>query len=101
MVLIALPVLLIVASRRAGLFTNWFNVLTGKKSWVGFCPQPEHFPGASLPRIRPGVLHPLSHIPSDTSAESQIQKLNSVYAKDYKLRNDLTIFWKNLRRLGD
>jgi hypothetical protein len=100
MVLIALPVLLIVASRRAGLFINWFRVLTGRKSWVGFCPQPEHSSGVSLPRIKPGVLHPLSHIPSDTRTQSQIQKLNSVYAKDYKLRNDLTIFWKNLSRLG-
>jgi O-antigen biosynthesis protein len=101
LVLIALPVLLIVASRRAGLFINWFRVLTGKKSWVGFCPQPEYSHGASLPRVKPGVLHPLSHISSDVRTSSQIQKLNSVYAKDYKLRNDLTIFWKNLRRLGD
>lgn len=101
MVLIAFPVLLIVASRRAGFFINWFRVLTGKKSWVGFCPETEQLQGASLPRVKPGVLHPLSHIPSGVSTQSQIQKLNSVYAKDYKLRNDLTIFWKNLRRLGD
>jgi GT2 family glycosyltransferase len=100
-VLIAFPVLLIVASHRAGLFINWFRVLTGKKSWVGFCPQTEHLQSVALPRVKPGVVHPLSHIPSGVRTQSQIQKLNSVYAKDYKLRNDLTIFWKNLRRLGD
>jgi hypothetical protein len=83
----------------AGFFNNIVNVLLGKRSWVGYA---EHHKGsiASLPKTRKGVLNPLDGLSQSTLNETTINRLNSLYAKDYHIYTDLSIVRKGLRLLG-
>ena len=75
-------------------FRSISEVLFGNKSWVGYCAGTHNH----LPPIRKGILSPASLFP-DTISEKKKDELNIVYAKDYKLMNDLEIVlkaWKNI-----
>ncbi len=51
-----------------------------------------------LPKIKPGVLSPVSYL-KNIDLETA-KKLNIIYAKDYKVKNDLSIISKSLRKLS-
>ena len=71
-----------------------FAILFGKQSLVGYSGQrPEN-----LPNIKPGLLNPLDGIDRSITDSKTIDRLNMLYAKDYKPEVDLTIFWKWLWR---
>ena len=79
---------------KPGFFRSISEVLFGNKSWVGYCAGTHNH----LPPIRKGILSPASLFP-DTISEKKKDELNIVYAKDYKLMNDLEIVlkaWKNI-----
>jgi len=93
------PVTLFLVRNPAGLLKNIFSVLFAFKSWIGFTSHPDQEPGR-LPEIRPGVLNPLDafrnqHVPEETTA-----RLDLIYARDYKITNDLNIILKGFRNLG-
>ena len=90
------PVLIILSKSIFGLFKNVFFVLLGLKSWVSYHNSIEN---NSLPKIKPGVLSPVSHFPNVYSNHT-LTKLNMLYAKEYRLKNDFEIILKNLKRLG-
>lgn len=96
-----IPVLLIISKDRLGLISNLWNVLTGRKSWVGYAAPAQGSINQGLPRIRRGVLNPLSPSGETSRMQEHIQKLNLVYAKDYRMRNDLNIILRCIRQLGN
>jgi GT2 family glycosyltransferase len=96
----ALPLLIWIQKRPIGFFQNIIEVIIGKKTWVGFYPEASSS-DFKLPRLKPGVLHPLMGLPAALINAENIRKLNIVYAKDYKLSGDLGIILKNVRRLGE
>jgi O-antigen biosynthesis protein len=101
-----LPILVFLVKKPAGLFANIFSVFTGKKSWVGYNPdihssQEMKLASAKLPKLKSGVLNPLSIYPASARTAENIQKLNVVYAKDYRFSNDLSIVWNGRRDLGN
>ena len=65
------------------------------KSWVSYHKSDKN---DSLPKIKEGVLNPLSHLSSKHS-QLTLFNLNMLYAKEYQLQNDLDIVLKNLNRL--
>ena len=70
------------------------DVLSGKKSWVGYCAGTPN----NLPSIKKGILSPASLFPENLPQKKK-DELNIVYAKDYRLMNDLEIVlkaWKNI-----
>jgi GT2 family glycosyltransferase len=76
------------------LLSNIVKVMLGKKTWVGFTPGIK----ASLPLLRPGVLNPALARKQQLS-EKSLDKLNRLYAKDYRITNDINIVlrcWKNM-----
>ncbi len=76
---------------------NCFLVLGGKASWVGYIPgDPQQ---ENLPAIRPGVLHPGMAFPGALSDLTRVSRLNLLYAKDYRIRNDLGLLLRNLHKL--
>ena len=93
------------ASLPAGIFTqrhtlefirNIFHVLAGKISWVGYAGKT-----VKLPFIKSGVLNPLDRLDVKISDDLTINRLNSLYAKDYRIYTDLNIIrkgWRNLDR---
>ena len=79
---------------------NIFQVLRGKKTWVGYA-LPGKISGFSLPKLSPGVLTPMAILSSENHSVETARKLNTVYARDYRRRNDLNIIIRAFRKLGD
>lgn len=96
--LLTLPVHLLLIPGRRRLLQRIFQVLLGRMSWVGYAPIPKGT--AHLPTLRPGVLssrHAFPHLPLDTPT---LERLNFLYAKDYRVGKDVAILWRGYRLLG-
>jgi hypothetical protein len=91
------PILVLFQKKPFHFFSNWFHVLLGRKTWVGYA-KSENV--KLLPRIKEGVLSPLDKN-SRILNEISIQKLNFLYAKDYSIEKDFIILLKSLRSLGN
>jgi len=97
--LILYPIDLFFVKRPAGLLLNLFFVLISSKSLVGYTTQTK--PGEHhLPEIRKGVLTPVDAFNNKNITAESAERLNIIYARDYKLTNDLTIIFKGFRELG-
>jgi O-antigen biosynthesis protein len=74
-----------------------FKVLSGTRTMVGYHTG-ENIDISSLPRLRKGVLAPP---PADQENNKEVlEKLNVIYARDYKVSNDVDILLKNFLSLG-
>lgn len=97
--LLWLPVALWMTSP-GGLLRNWWQVLTGQKSWVGYAPLPND-ENARLPKIRPGVLYPDDGLPLKKAPnEKTLRHLNWLYAKNYSAGKDIWLLWRGRKKLG-
>ncbi len=75
------------------ILANAIHVLTGELSWVGYIPDEPH--KADLPPIKKGVLNPGMLFAPDTLSGDRVRQLNILYAKDYRMWNDLELVFKN------
>jgi GT2 family glycosyltransferase len=91
------PILVLFQKKPFHFFSNWFQVLLGRKTWVGYAKSKNV---KLLPRIKEGVLSPLDKN-NRILNEISIQKLNFLYAKDYSIEKDFIILLKSLRSLGN
>jgi GT2 family glycosyltransferase len=96
--LITLPICIWFVNQKGRFISNIFQVLFGKKSWVGYAQAIEQM--ENLPKIKNGVLSPLDALKLKKVNAPTIQHLNFLYAKDYRASNDLDIIWKGFRNLG-
>jgi GT2 family glycosyltransferase len=96
--LLFFPVLMWTQRNPIGFVGNIFRVLFGVRSWVGYAPGKNH--DMNLPKIRTGILNPLAVLPQEQRTEDIRVRLNILYAKDYKISNDLSILRKGFRSLG-
>ena len=81
---------------KTGFFRNIATVILGRKSWIGRNPQKDPiFPG-----LKEGVIYP--SIPGGELADDPAvrERLNILYAKDFKVWNDLKLALSNLKQLG-
>lgn len=97
--LLVFPLLMWTQKNPIGFVGNIFRVLFGNRSWVGYAPGKNH--DMNLPKIRTGVLNPLIALPEQQHTEDIRVRLNILYAKDYKISNDLRILRKGFRSLGN
>ena len=91
------PLLIWKVNTKADFLRSIYEVFAGRKSWVGYCSGMQNH----LPPIKKGILSPASLFPG-TIPEKKKDELNIVYAKDYRLMNDLEIVlkaWKNIGQL--
>jgi lipopolysaccharide/colanic/teichoic acid biosynthesis glycosyltransferase len=94
--LITSPIIILLTNKKIGFLQNIFQVLLGFKSWVGRQSDEEKiFKG-----LKKGVLSPAMMIKSE-SHESTRERLNALYAKDFKIWNDLKLVIRNLKFLGE
>ena len=82
-----------------GLLVNCFYVIVGQRSWVGYSQQGE-LDHKQLPSLKPGILDPLMVQPVASHTPDNAQKLNVLYAKDYRWMNDFSIVWKGKKFIG-
>jgi hypothetical protein len=70
-------------------------VIRGRKTWVGY----GNGSSKELPALKPSILSPADELamPIDANTEN---RLNFLYAKDYSVYRDLSIFINSFSKLG-
>ncbi|MCF8369303.1 MAG: glycosyltransferase family 2 protein [Bacteroidales bacterium] len=93
------PILIFLVKNPSGFLVNIFKVLSGYKTWVGY-----QFTGDvedhKLPKIRKGVLNPTDILQGTILSSETRNRLNLLYARDYKILNDINIIYKAFRNIG-
>ena len=78
---------------------NIFLVIPGWRSWTGYCPTAAEN-RQKLPGIKRGILNPTDALRNKNISADTVYRLNMLYARDYKLINDLHLMTKAFRNLG-
>ncbi len=99
LLLITFPIGMIISRKPGGYIRNVFYVLFGRKTWVGYRIT-KNSTDHKLPKIRPGILNPTDILKNKDISNETIDRLNLLYARDYKVINDLNILIKGFRNLG-
>jgi len=92
------PFLLFIVKKPRHFFTNIIKVLSGKKSWVGYYPDKDNT--FHLPKIKPGILTPLTSLKKINLSAEMISNANILYARDYSVWKDLNTILINFREMG-
>jgi hypothetical protein len=94
------PVFIFMVKKPLGYFRNIFQVAVKLKTWVGLAPA-SPTDSEYLSGILPGVLTPLPVSKENSTGSETIRRLNLLYAKDYKLSNDILIIIRDFKYLGN
>ena len=97
LLLVLLPVDIWFVRRKGGFVRNIFAVLSGRKSWVGFCLP--HADGV-LSTLAPGVLTPADTFKNNDFPEEMLKIADQLYARDYTVKNDIVTLWRGFGKLG-
>lgn len=97
--LASLPVSIFLVKDKMGYMKNIFLVFAGRRSWTGYACS-HNFPGNKLPNIKRGVLNPTDVFTQIKINDDTIDRLNLLYARDYKLSNELSILYRGFKNLG-
>ena len=92
-----LPVSVFVIKNFGKFISNWMNVLTGTKSWIGFSS------GKNLKAFanaKQGILHPAENLKNLDLNEQDIVAAELNYARHYSVANDVQLLLKNYSLLG-
>lgn len=81
---------------KGGFLSNIFSVFFGKKTWISYSNA-----NNNLPKLKPGVLTPADGIKGITSDTLTKEKLDVLYAKDYRTKLDLNIILKSMGKWGN
>ncbi len=96
LLLVLAPVMIFVVKQPGGLLGNIFNVLTGRKTWVGY----DGEAAKHLPVVKKGVLPPYNILKGFTPGEDLQVQLNEAYALRYTAGTDINLMLNNLKYLG-
>ncbi|MBL8010026.1 MAG: glycosyltransferase [Flavobacteriales bacterium] len=95
--MLTLPVNLWFVRQRRGYVANLWQVLLGRRTWVGYHRHPAR--AAKLPHLQRGVLDPVRAlgVPADALI---VDRLNLMYAKDYRVWDDLRYIRRGFALMG-
>ena len=94
------PILLFFIHGKRKFFYNIIHCFIGRKTWVGYAPVEADIQQDSLPQLKTGVLHPIDALNLKHCTDDMIQQINTLYARDYKLLEDVNIILKGFKKLG-
>jgi GT2 family glycosyltransferase len=94
--LFSAPLIIWFIQDKSSFLKNCWEVLKGNKTWVGYAPPTKEH----LPSLKKGVLNTLDNLRVHKQDEKLVDKLNTVYAKQYSLRTDVNIILKGFKKLG-
>ena len=97
LVLLTFPVLFWLYRRPIGAIRNAWQVLIGRRTWVGYAAAR---PDDQLPALRPGVFTPQDALRLRVKDPITLARLDLLYAKDYRATQDLDLLRRNWRSLG-
>ncbi len=93
------PFSLFIVHQPTGYLRNVFLILSGKATWVGYYrTKGGNHPG--LPSLRIGVITPVDSLSSASITPELAEKYNLMYAKDYRVLNDINMIIRSFRHLG-
>jgi len=92
---ISMPIFIWLFQNKKNYLVNVFQLLIGKKSAVGYQHNSEY--GIVLPKIKPGILHPINELAKLDA--TLVDKINLIYARDYSVRKDIEIVLKSWKKL--
>lgn len=95
--LLASPLLLLFIKNRKQFLPNILKVIISKISLVGFASSSK----VGLPKIKKGILTPISEFGQMDLDSNTIRRLDLIYAKDYRTSTDLNIIFNSFRLLGN
>jgi hypothetical protein len=95
--LLTSPIIIWLYKNKSNLLSNIFNVLLGKKSWIGYLREKDTF--ESLPSLKESILTTGDLFPELKLDKEKITQLNVLYAKDYRLLTDTEIVFKGWHKL--
>ena len=77
---------------------NTLQVLLGFRTWVAYLDSDLN-DQSNLPKLKKGILNPGIHLRPASLSPDKIKEVNVVYAKDYRVFNDLLIITRNFRKI--
>jgi len=93
------PILIFIVRKPLGFIRNIVMVLFVRMSWTGYYDK-DGIDIQHLPKIKKGVLNPTDAFKNLKMTNETINRLNILYARDYRVSNDLNIIYKRFRSLG-
>jgi len=97
--LLTLPVNIWFIKHKGSYIGNLFSVLGGRKTWVSYAYTRNEF--IKLPKLNFGVLTPGDELKNLLLDEITRKRLDYLYAKDYSVYKDLSIFVNGFSKLGN
>ncbi len=98
-IILFFPILLLFYKNSLNIFKNSISVFFGKKTWIGYC-HTSKSKSYNLPKIKNSIFMINNYKLKETIPDSTIEKLNILYAKNYKLTTDIIELFKNLKHLN-
>jgi GT2 family glycosyltransferase len=99
--LISYPILIFFIKKPLKFLGNIFMVLIGEYAWVGYAANKNFDKIQKLPLIKKGVISPLDSSKNKDLSPETIDQMNTLYAKDYSIFNDLQIIFNGFKNLGN
>lgn len=107
--LITLPLSILPVKNKGRFIGNIFRVLFNKRTWVGYNPvavptgdvQLLPITNSKLPKLRKGILSPGAVGGRKVSDPVTASRINFIYARDYRVAEDLDLVLKGFRHLGN
>lgn len=94
---LAYPLIFWLMRSPLGLFKNILMVAIGKRTWVGYTPMAQN---KMLPPLKKAILSTADAYGNSQLEPQTLYNLNSLYAKEYRVENDLHILFRAFRKLG-
>lgn len=85
-------------NKKGGFVRNIFQVLTGKKTWVGFSKQ---YADGPLSKLKKGVLRPTDAFSGYEFSADLSATADQLYAHDYTVKTDFVTVWRGFSRMGN
>ena len=98
MILPLLPILVFVVKKPIQLLRNLILVVANQNSWVGF-DRVQTRSEVKFPMIKRGVLSPSILLSKENKTTDNIEKVNILYARQYKVFNDINILARGVNNL--
>lgn len=94
--LVTFPIHLFIKKRFVSFLKNSTQVLTAKKTWVGFAGN-----DPALPHLKPGIITSTG-LPSELNrlSRSSLKTTDHLYARHYEVMSDIKLIWKHYRYLS-
>ncbi len=97
LMLVASPLLILLADDRKGFLKNLWMLLLGERTLVSTDPRGQH---PLLPKMKQGILHPNFNVIMPDGSDTQVIQQNLKYLKHYTPLNDLSFTLRHLHALG-